>query len=1106
MTVYFGNVSHKPSRENPVGTRRWVEGATDNPEFASIFNRSGRVNITSSNAKLSVIDLYNSHSIFIDPQEMEQMSEAQFLAQHASMVSNYRALGRYMLNNHRQEMQVTLSKLVPAINISTQGDAVIVSVAKKLIGLAEDSEVLKSVEHQSDEQAFRETIYRELKREQRTFNYNVHGIGVSILLRLTGARIIKANHTVRTTFKIIDSQSDTVGSANNYTRKADRKYKKQLQGFSRLVRNLENYITSGKTGVTLEFSHRYNEQLSAMENAEHLKDMSVGDLQEIQRNLQKLFDAIQPADVGLDPEEQFDDFNPASTIRKLWNELGFASSDISININEFDRELLLQYANSQLSAREIFNAAKDYFTPRIQSTLANRFNAELVDYGALAEIMVDEHSDDWRGVDRDELVSLGEECIELAANQYSDFLKTTTNLEELLRLYHASNKMHEDQIMRIASPMLVQREGAGLADSRFRSTKLIKKQLNALLLPLVETIWNGWLDNHHISLTNGLNTHLDSVCFDVIKNEYLNELLLKANSTNNDDITETVKEFINEKQEAIYNWYEYHYDYAKGLGIIQEQLLAILEHELPYRQVKDGYWKYIIKQLIDFNEATQYILPDGINNFVNKYASNWEDYRIDDSNIHEEAKKAIHNRMNILLEQYLEKKGISTVLFKNVNGDIDALMGTTIDSNLSIVESVYPQFSVKMTITEFINENLKAGNAVVGFFNPGYQKVIEYIKEKFLADKSNSKYPSYTPHVVFPLASAYGQDLITYDEYVEQINPDIKEVLEELVDQQEVSKTETNMSRQMFNDILRKRLVLVLSDVMESTGISLTNYGVLGKGVYDLVDRDMGTNLFDDLYNQTKNNKDDVNSLIEKRITPEWIAKHYNSDLDEAKIFINQRVEEQLADNPKVYNAFSNAGVSLEIPRKNDIDAYNYWTGNLTQEKFIRNVFPSVANQLYDQSSDITRSALINYINEYLTQRFEQVLDISEGMRTLVTQGSKVNWTDIIQDIEENDLDKILDYVKVQNYKDINDLKSDIESMYSVEFIKSRLQPSIDEAVATYTDKICGILMDEIKEIDYNQITDKVREAILRSPKDAVEVTLGHISAFQYVKKYNLNS
>ena len=108
MTVYFGNVSHKPSKKNPAGTRRYVEGATDNSEFASIFGRSGRVNAVSSNAKLSVIDLYNAHSLFIDPQEMEQMSENQFLNQHTSMISNFRALGRYMLKNNRQEMQITL--------------------------------------------------------------------------------------------------------------------------------------------------------------------------------------------------------------------------------------------------------------------------------------------------------------------------------------------------------------------------------------------------------------------------------------------------------------------------------------------------------------------------------------------------------------------------------------------------------------------------------------------------------------------------------------------------------------------------------------------------------------------------------------------------------------------------------------------------------------------------------------------------------------------------------------------------------------------------------------------------------------------------------------
>ncbi len=62
-------------------------------------------------------------------------------------------------------MQVALSKLVPAATITAQGDAVIIAVAKKLIGLGSDKEVKEAASNQTTEQAFRETIYRELKSE-----------------------------------------------------------------------------------------------------------------------------------------------------------------------------------------------------------------------------------------------------------------------------------------------------------------------------------------------------------------------------------------------------------------------------------------------------------------------------------------------------------------------------------------------------------------------------------------------------------------------------------------------------------------------------------------------------------------------------------------------------------------------------------------------------------------------------------------------------------------------------------------------------------------------------------------------------------------------------
>ncbi len=57
----------------------------------------------------------------------------------------------------------------------------------------------------------------------------------------------------------------------------------------------------------------------------------------------------------------FDDFNPASSIRRLWNDLGLASTDISMNINEFNRSLLQQYASGEMSGKEVFESAKGLF-------------------------------------------------------------------------------------------------------------------------------------------------------------------------------------------------------------------------------------------------------------------------------------------------------------------------------------------------------------------------------------------------------------------------------------------------------------------------------------------------------------------------------------------------------------------------------------------------------------------------------------------------------------------------------------------------------------------------------------------------------------------------
>ncbi|MCC4370534.1 hypothetical protein LMB49_03865 [Limosilactobacillus reuteri] len=944
MTVYFGNVSHKPSKKNPAGTRRYVEGATDNSEFASIFGRSGRVNAVSSNAKLSVIDLYNAHSLFIDPQEMEQMSENQFLNQHTSMISNFRALGRYMLKNNRQEMQITLSKLVPAANITSQGDAVVVAVAKKLIGLGSDEEVKEATNSQTTDQAFRETIYRELKQEQRTFSYNVHGIDINVLVRLTGARLIKSSHTIKTTFKVIDGQSQVIGSASTYTRKADRKYKKQLQGFSKIVRNLSKQLSAGNTAVKLEFGHRYDDHLSAIDNAAQLKDISIGDFQEIQREIQKLFESVQPEEIGLDADEKFDDFNPASSIRRLWNDLGLASTDIPMNINEFDRNLLQKYANGALSAKEVFENSKDYFVPRFQNGLATRFSTKLVDPGALAEIMVDEHTDDWRGVDHDELISIGEECIEQAANQYAELLRTTTDLTELLTLYRASNKAHEDQIIAIAVPILIQREGDGLADSRSEAAKALEDQLNKTLVPIANDQWAKWLDDHHISRASTLNSHLNEVFVDAVTEEYLNELLLKADYRNNDGVTDIVKEFVTGKQSQIYNWYDQNYDYDQGLENVRTQLLDALEHDLPYRQVKDGYWKHIVSQLTDFTIATRYSLTGGIDDFISKYAPDWEDYRIDDQDIHEEAKQALHNRMNILLDEYLESKGISRGLYIDVNGDVDTLMGPAIDSNLSIIESLYPRVAEKMTIKDFVDSNLQSGNAISGFFEPGYHNVVKRIEEMFQTDKTNSRYQNYNPKVVFPVASAYGQGLITYDEYVEEVNPDAK-------------KDSATSADQVFRTKVSGAMIKALSTAMETTGVNPATFALVGKSPSHLVDLEMNSPFIKDLHEKAL---EEGNGIIEDQITADWAGKYFIEDINEGLNAIKLQADQLLNSSQKLRDAARYANVSLHLPKGSEAQAAKYLERQLNDMDLVNKYFPQVAGLLNDDHKIVLSKSQFN--------------------------------------------------------------------------------------------------------------------------------------------------
>ena len=122
----------------------------------------------------------------------------------------------------------------------------------------------------------------------------------------------------------------------------------------------------------------------------------------------------------------------------------------------------------------------------------------------------------------------------------------------------------------------------------------------------------------------------------------------------------------------------------------------------------------------------------------------------------------------------------------------------------------------------------------------------------------------------------------------------------------------------------------------KQTGIAPNIYSSVDKGITDLArGRDLSEDFANELFKQAQQQPENVEVLLKNTITSNWAAKHFAGDIDEAKTFIDQRAEENFRITLRSIEAFKEAGIDLLIPRKNDKQAAQFWSGNLSEENFM---------------------------------------------------------------------------------------------------------------------------------------------------------------------------
>lgn len=620
MSVFMGEISHKPSSDHMAGRTRHIDGATDNQLLAQTFGVSGNAGSIASNGKISLIDLFPQNAngtIYADPGELTRMDDLTFINQHLSMVTDYNALTRFMRENYLSELQMKLrevSNFSDFNNLTNEAQKAIVMFYFGQISLQEARQVIGD---QTSDDQFKDAVGRTVLGKESTLNFQIHGLEIHATIRTTHFEINQEQHLIAVDFKVTDS--DINGSARQIKGSGMQKAKLQFKYFANKARKLSQEIASGNANVKLQYRHAYQDSMFASQITNDLVDKIAKDFDTIKRNIKTVFEQITPEDVGVD---EFDDYNPATAINRLWNELGLTTNEITAS--GIDADSIKNWYQQQISTEEFLAINQAVLVKKLQSALQKRYASDHIDYDAYINRAVEYAKEDLRSADTTKIVDVARPIAHQVIGLYIDSMVNISDIHQLLDVYHMPTHTHDVQIIEQLSSALIERVGQMQADNNPDLKEKIDALVSTKLPKLAIERWEIFLQHQNIVLGSYLDQNLAQKYLSEKIDEHITKILAKARQLNVQNAEDYVQQYLNHVTVDIDNYYQKNFDREKVLLAVKQRILNNLTSIVPYSKMEQGYWFDILNKINDYDLIKQYQHADNLPEFVSRFAPEFE--------------------------------------------------------------------------------------------------------------------------------------------------------------------------------------------------------------------------------------------------------------------------------------------------------------------------------------------------------------------------------------------------------------------------------------------------------------------------------------------------
>lgn len=719
MAVYVGNISDKPSSNHLAGQIRHIEGATDNQLLAQVFGVSGNAGTIASNGKISLIDLFPQNSngtIYADPGDLERISDLTFISQHLSMITDYAALTRYMAENYPSEVQLKLREISAFSDFNSLTNEAQKAVVKYYFELISSSEVRQAIGQQNSDDQFKDGIGRIVLGKESQLSFTIHGLEVFAKLKAVHFEINPTQHLIGIKYKIVDSKIN--GSARQIRGNNSRKQKTQFKYFANTARHLAQKVASESTQIKLNYNHNYQDTMFPNQIQNDLIDKMAKDFDNIKRQIKNTFNQISPQEVGID---RFDDYNSATAFNHLWSELGLSNGEITTS-NIDDKSVRLRFMR-KISLEKFLSINKTVLVPKLQKAIAKRYSSNHIDYDAYIDRAIEFARDDLRSVDTTKLVDMARPIAHQVIDEYVSSITQIQDVHQLLDVYHMPTRQNDSKIIEGISSSLIEHvgqiQGKDNPDLKNKIDELVTKKLPKIAIER----WEIFLQQQNIVLGSFLDQDLAQKYLDQAIDKHITKILAKARQLNIQNAEDYVNQYIDQNiVSEIDNYYQNNFDYSKATLAIKQNILDNLMSTIPYSKMSKDYWFNVLQKVNDYDQIKQYQHADNLDEFVVRYAPQFEnDIKSQVSLTPEEVYAKFVDNMQLIKQRFIITP-INQILinkdapvYSNLPNKAKAEVSETIQNVVNALENnfnayifttdIYPQDTAKNIISHYLKAN-----------------------------------------------------------------------------------------------------------------------------------------------------------------------------------------------------------------------------------------------------------------------------------------------------------------------------------------------------------------------------------------------------------------